>query len=601
MRQLILLLALLFITGEAFGQFSAVQTQYLDRTNRLKNPGFENGKTGWTNTGGTFTVTGSNGKVEGAVAGCVTVSAGSFELKNITNLLGDMPSGEGLSTGCVYSEFSGTEFCTEVDGVIGDCATIPDSALNSWYCRAESSYGFGSTSVGVVIRNTGTNTGTVCGDTLRTGVAPAGYVSNVVGSRVHTINWTGSWAGTSATQAAFSAGAQTNTLTGLAIAPSTNIPAIRFLAGSYNDRSCSATFRTQVSTVGQAIFYVYNGSTTLKTGTLRINATGSTNSHASTSVKFILPAGHYSETTYSLQHAISASDTVTISELIIECVEANDQRVVSTANENYNKISYTPTVTVLSGSTPANSAAGTHYRDGSDMVLDVTVTLSGTGTWGPLAISLPSNGCVPSNSAVNNAPVPGVVSLEDVSTTTGNVATPYLNPSNTIVFAGGINQAAPFTWASGDKIVFKGVRVNCSNWKQQSTALAALDIVAFAVNDNANQSLTVPVDIPYSTVEYNYGGGSWNGTQYTVPQAGIYRVCVNVLFSAATGTRISVGKNGVTYRFVNEFNSTENTKPGCMEGEFAKGDLISARANTTNATLSSTATIHWMTISRLQQ
>lgn len=89
----VVLFSILFSSTPTFGQFQKVEQQYLQYRNVLKNPGFENGKTGWSETGsGTFSLNTTN-NIAGVNAGGFNASAASETFQTDAYSIEDLEAG----------------------------------------------------------------------------------------------------------------------------------------------------------------------------------------------------------------------------------------------------------------------------------------------------------------------------------------------------------------------------------------------------------------------------------------------------------------------------------------------------------------------------
>jgi hypothetical protein len=162
--KLFILFLLVFITSNVLGQPLPAESQYQVGKNLLTNGGFEQGKKGWTSSAGTFSVTSANGAVDG-VAGCVTLSAQTLSLTNLSTANVANLKGDATVSAEVYSTVAGVQACSVVDNVEIDCVNIGN--LSSWANSVNINTVFGSTNYGVRLKTSGNVTGTVCLDEAR--------------------------------------------------------------------------------------------------------------------------------------------------------------------------------------------------------------------------------------------------------------------------------------------------------------------------------------------------------------------------------------------------------------------------------------------------
>jgi hypothetical protein len=119
--------------------------------------------------------------------------------------------------------------------------------------------------------------------------------------------------------------------------------------------------------------------------------------------------------------------------------------------------------------------------------------------------------------------------------------------------------------------------------------------VYLSAADNAGQVITANVtNIPFIRIEDTHG--AWNGTQYTVPETGIYSI---------TGHTFGGSNTGNTQLYVNAVdtntiaaNHTTTTHGFAITKKFNKGDVLSFRS-TTGFTLTSNAVFNHLEIAKV--
>lgn len=140
------------------------------------------------------------------------------------------------------------------------------------------------------------------------------------------------------------------------------------------------------------------------------------------------------------------------------------------------------------------------------------------------------------------------------------------------------------------------IQVSVSNTLPQ---FSESDLVVRAA-DNAGQSITPDVtNVPFQT-SFDSTGGAWNGTQFTVPESGIYNITTSVAFTTNNSRSVMIYKNGVVFRRIGELSTTATqTHYGNIEDQFSAGDVLSFRINGSGGTLLSTTVYHYLNITKV--
>lgn len=115
---------------------------------------------------------------------------------------------------------------------------------------------------------------------------------------------------------------------------------------------------------------------------------------------------------------------------------------------------------------------------------------------------------------------------------------------------------------------------------------------------NAGQAITSNVtNIPFQTVE-DTTGGNWNGSQFTVPETGLYSISASMYFTTSPNGVINLYKNGNFYKRVSQVaTSSVHVAAGIVES-FTQGEVISLRFEGTG-TLSNVTNYHWISITKV--
>jgi hypothetical protein len=136
------------------------------------------------------------------------------------------------------------------------------------------------------------------------------------------------------------------------------------------------------------------------------------------------------------------------------------------------------------------------------------------------------------------------------------------------------------------------VQVSVSNTLPQ---FSESDIVVRG-SDNASQIITASSNIPFTTVE-DSTGGAWNGSQFTVPETGVYHINGSVYANSTAARRFyltingALGDNIATYASdtVHNFN---------FAGKLIAGQVVSIR-NSASFTLVPTPLHHYINITKV--
>lgn len=194
-----------------------------------------------------------------------------------------------------------------------------------------------------------------------------------------------------------------------------------------------------------------------------------------------------------------------------------------------------------------------------------------------------------------------------------------------IAGAGSSNNSAPYISCSREIRVSQGdvIRVTASSvpvadnvnsvvllWEADEVGVSVSntlpqfsesDLVVKAEN-NAGTSITVDsTNIPFSSTLLDTTGGSWNGSQFTVPQTGIYSIAVHAAFTTNASRALHLYKNGAMYRRIGELSPTGATQThnGFIQERFTAGEVLSIRANGTGGTLLASTLYHYIEINRV--
>jgi hypothetical protein len=175
MKAFILALLTFLAIDVAFSQPVPSEAQYQLNQNKLVNPGFEQGRKGWTSAAGTLTATAANGVDDGVNAGCVTLTAQTLDVSQIISV-GNL-RGQGEVAVEAYATVAGAQVCSVVDNVDVNCSPVEN--LSAWRNRKEIGFVAGATNYGIRYKSAAPVTGTFCLDSAYAGKIPTGRVSEV--------------------------------------------------------------------------------------------------------------------------------------------------------------------------------------------------------------------------------------------------------------------------------------------------------------------------------------------------------------------------------------------------------------------------------------
>jgi hypothetical protein len=113
---------------------------------------------------------------------------------------------------------------------------------------------------------------------------------------------------------------------------------------------------------------------------------------------------------------------------------------------------------------------------------------------------------------------------------------------------------------------------------------------------NAAQLITANfTDIPFIGISDTHG--AWNGSQYVVPETGVYSIATSIYFTTAVGRGISLYTDTTLFKYIGD-TSTQPYHTGSLTSRFAKGTVLSIRS-TGAGTLLNTLTGHYITITKV--
>lgn len=124
---------------------------------------------------------------------------------------------------------------------------------------------------------------------------------------------------------------------------------------------------------------------------------------------------------------------------------------------------------------------------------------------------------------------------------------------------------------------------------------------AIYVTGNAGESITAGVtDIPFATVEINKNlSNSWSGSQFTVPEQGVYHFDVSAYFTTLLDRQLFVYVNG-TQRAVISVENNSSFHKGDYAEYLEEGDTVSFRVLGNAGTLNNSPVYHYLSITSKQ-
>jgi len=239
--------------------------------NLLKNPGFEAStySTSWTITNSTGAVDTTN-EVQGLQGAALTLSAQTGDIIRQSVAPSNNLESQNFEASCrIKTSLTSVQLCGLVSNTEQTCQTVSPNNVSGLVTANFISTGGGAT-VGVKVKATSTETGTIYVDDCYVGQARnIGTIAQAakIGTIKYSVAALCAWTTTSTTYASFAADTDcgTPTVTGIASAPSTKIPAIKFStlpAGSYMFISTGNFQATTASTTAVAAYRFSDGTNT---------------------------------------------------------------------------------------------------------------------------------------------------------------------------------------------------------------------------------------------------------------------------------------------------------------------------------------------------
>ena len=158
-------------------------------------------------------------------------------------------------------------------------------------------------------------------------------------------------------------------------------------------------------------------------------------------------------------------------------------------------------------------------------------------------------------------------------------------------FTGAIDPASNYT-------VIDDVFVMLTESLTTETALVQEEDFVLRCAGNAGQAITASVtNLAFIAVSsQGTAAGSWNGTQFTVTESGIYTFSGSAFFAAASARRLELYIDGTIYKVIsNTAVATSAFAKFDITDKFTSGQVITLRTDTAG-TLSNSATYHYLNI-----
>lgn len=235
----IFLYILIFVSTIAHGYQSQSDLQQFIYRNYVKNPGFENVKSNWTSSGGTFTVTTSTGLITGQASGDWDSSAAAQTLSNSTFSVTSGDAGTNGVASCRIKTATGTathtiEAFDSTNTAILASATITSSTTAGVRTSVNFIFPTAATNIQLRLKSVASNEPEIYIDDCYIGqadniqnISQATLYGTLTYAGTTNCDWANATNSTTFTSFAADADCPTPTVTGGATAPTTKIPAVR--------------------------------------------------------------------------------------------------------------------------------------------------------------------------------------------------------------------------------------------------------------------------------------------------------------------------------------------------------------------------------------
>lgn len=275
------------------------------------------------------------------------------------------------------------------------------------------------------------------------------------------------------------------------------------------------------------------------------------------------------------------------------------------------EISWTPTLTNAGNAT----ATATRQRIGDSIKLIYKITIGSSLPTGTISVSKPTDVSFDftTNQLIPDSIAKGAVELTG-STYQGTPR--WDNTNQRIDILGGNGQqfwntTVPVTWAANDKItiVVQSKVLGWSSSVQTSDQTSTRVVAMRSGTGNASGTLAAGFNnVTFSTTSKVDTLNAFDGTAYTIPVAGIYRISAQLAIAGTYantnygGVQVTVDGTGVALRYEQVSSSTGTTYPNVSTiQQLNAGQIvrIQAACNATSPSFATTGSFNYFTLERI--
>lgn len=149
-----------------------------------------------------------------------------------------------------------------------------------------------------------------------------------------------------------------------------------------------------------------------------------------------------------------------------------------------------------------------------------------------------------------------------------------------------VSNTFPWTFTTNDTVNVN-FRVPIAGWSSNtitSEDFGGRDIYAI-YNSNSGEVINSSTDVPFSTKEED-STGSWNGSQFIVPETGNYFIEGQITVTSSSGLNVNLTVDGASSRLITDRQGTSTLHRFYTFERFTKGQTISIRPSSGTLTLS---------------
>lgn len=157
-------------------------------------------------------------------------------------------------------------------------------------------------------------------------------------------------------------------------------------------------------------------------------------------------------------------------------------------------------------------------------------------------------------------------------------------------------QSYPYNWTTVSFATFLESNFFNVTKISGSSQIASGDPVFAQYTGNGGTSITANTTNIDFTTKVTDNFGAFSGTVFTAPKAGWYNFTGNIFWTTSAARAIYMYINGTQKYYASQENGAQTTDGVGVGTYLNAGDAVSFRSDTT-ATLSNSATIHWLSIS----